>query len=58
MEELEYKYKWDEMVKDLKNTLKKFNIPEGVECGTGADITIPKPSKERRSTIKRKKGKK
>ena len=27
MEELEYKYKWDEMVKDLKNTLKKFNIP-------------------------------
>ena len=58
MEELEYKYKWDEMVKDLKNTLKKFNIPEGVECGTGADITIPKPSKERRTTIKRKKGKK
>ena len=32
LEELEYKYKWDEMVKDLKNTLKKFNIPEGVTC--------------------------
>ena len=32
LEELEYKSKWDEMVKDLKNTLKKFNIPEGVTC--------------------------
>ena len=30
LEELEYKYKWEELVKDLKNTLKKFNIPEGV----------------------------
>ena len=30
LEELEYKYKWDELVKDLKNTVKKFNIPEGV----------------------------
>ena len=30
LEELEYKFKWDEMVKDLKNTLKKFNIPDGV----------------------------
>ena len=29
LEELEYKYKWDELVKDLKNTVKKFNIPEG-----------------------------
>ena len=32
LEELEYKFKWDEMVKDLRNTLKKFNIPEGVTC--------------------------
>ena len=32
LEELEYKSKWDEMVKDLQNTLKKFNIPEGVVC--------------------------
>ena len=31
MEELEYKYKWEELVKDLKNTIKKFNIPEGVK---------------------------
>ena len=30
LEELEDKYKWEELVKDLKNTLKKFNIPEGV----------------------------
>ena len=26
------KQKWDEMVNDLKNTLKKFNIPERVTC--------------------------
>ena len=32
LDELEYKQKWDEMVNDLKNTLKKFNIPEGVTC--------------------------
>ena len=32
MQELEYKSKWDEMVKDLQNTLKHFNIPEGVIC--------------------------
>ena len=31
LEELEYKYKWDELVKDLKDTVKKFNIPEGVK---------------------------
>ena len=31
MEELEYKYKWEELVKDLKNTVKNFNIPEGVK---------------------------
>ena len=31
LEELEYKYKWEELVKDLKNTVKKFNIPEGVK---------------------------
>ena len=30
LEESEYKYKWNELVKDLKNTVKKFNIPEGV----------------------------
>ena len=31
LEELEYKYKWEELVKGLKNTVKKFNIPEGVK---------------------------
>ena len=37
VQELEYKFKWDEMVKDLKNTLKKFNIPEGVECASATE---------------------
>ena len=60
LEELEYKYKWDEMVKDLRNTLKKFNIPEGVECGTGSDINIKKPTKGKKSSGRksRSKGKK
>ena len=53
LEELEYKYKWDEMVKDLKNTLKKFNIPEGVECGSGSDIDIKKPLTVKKAANKR-----
>ena len=44
LEELEYKYKSNEMFKDLRNTLKKFNIPEGVECGEVSDLNIKKPS--------------
>ena len=59
LEELEYKYKWDEMVKDLRNTLKKFNIPDGVECGTGAEIDMKKSKVEKKPTKKSKsKGKK
>ena len=57
LEELEYKYKWDEMVKDLKNTLKKFNIPDGVECGTGGEIDYKKPQPEKKSNIKKSKPK-
>ena len=53
LEELEYKYKWDEMVKDLRNTLKKFNIPDGVECGTGSDIDIKKPDPRKKSGNKK-----
>ena len=34
LQEIEYKFKWDEMIKDLKATLKRFNIPEGVTCET------------------------
>ena len=60
VQELEYKFKWDEMVKDLKNTLKKFNIPEGVECGTATEEsksqkTVPN---NKRSSSKKTKGKK
>jgi hypothetical protein len=60
VQELEYKFKWDEMVKDLKNTLKKFNIPEGVECGTATEEsksqkTIPN---NKRGSAKKAKGKK
>ncbi len=57
VQELEYKFKWDEMVKDLKNTLKKFNIPEGVECGTATEES-KKVSANKRSSIKKPKGKK
>jgi hypothetical protein len=60
VQELEYKFKLDEMVKDLKNTLKKFNIPEGVECGTATEEsksqkTIPN---NKRGSAKKAKGKK
>ena len=57
VQELEYKFKWDEMVKDLKNTLKKFNIPEGVECGTATEEN-KKVSGNKRGSIKKPKGKK
>lgn len=52
LEELEYKSKWDEMVKDLQNTLKKFNIPEGVVC---EDDNKNVKEKEASSTKKKKK---
>jgi hypothetical protein len=52
LEELEYKYKWNEMVKDLRNTLKKFNIPEGVECGEASELNIRKPG-GRKSTSRK-----
>ena len=57
LEELEYKYKWDEMVKDLKNTLKKFNIPEGVECSAGEDINLNKMENMKKSGNKNSKSK-
>ena len=57
MEELEYKYKWDEMVKDLKNTLKKFNIPEGVECSAGEDINLNKIENMKKSGNEKSKSK-
>ena len=53
LEELEYKYKWDEMVKDLRNTLKKFNIPDGVECGGGSEIDYKKIQLEKKPTVKK-----
>ena len=53
LEELEYKYKWDEMVKDLRNTLKKFNIPDGVECEGGSEIDYKKMQLEKKPTIKK-----
>ena len=53
LEELEYKYKWDEMVKDLRNTLKKFNIPDGVECGGGTEIDYKKIQLEKKPTVKK-----
>ena len=52
LEELEYKYKWNEMVKDLRNTLKKFNIPEGVQCGEESDLNIRKPGGKKSTTRK------
>jgi hypothetical protein len=52
LEELEYKSKWDEMVKDLQNTLKKFNIPEGVVC---EDDNKNEKEKEANSKKKKKK---
>ena len=52
LEELEYKSKWDEMVKDLQNTLKKFNIPEGVVC---EDDNKNEKEKEANTTKKKKK---
>ena len=57
LEELEYKYKWDEMVKDLRNTLKKFNIPDGLEMGTGEEINITKPESRKKSANKKSKSK-
>ena len=60
VQELEYKFKWDEMVKDLKNTLKKFNIPEGVECGTASEEikTTQKTTNNKKNSAKKGKGKK
>ena len=49
LQEMEYKYKWDELVKDLKNTLKKFNIPEGVIPELNEEIKIEKPSSKKTS---------
>ena len=60
VQELEYKFKWDEMVKDLKNTLKKFNIPEGVECGTASEEikTTQNTTNNKKTSAKKVKGKK
>ena len=59
VQELEYKFKWDEMVKDLKNTLKKFNIPEGVECGTATEENkLQKTTTNKKTSAKKVKGKK
>ena len=55
MEELEYKYKWEELVKDLKNTIKKFNIPEGVSPEL---IEAKKLEENKPSSKKSKKGEK
>ena len=49
LQELEYKYKWDELVKDLKNTVKKFNIPEGVL----PEVTEEKKVEEKKPTSKK-----
>ena len=49
LQELEYKYKWDELVKDLKNTVKKFNIPEGVS----PEITEEKKVEEKKPSSKK-----
>ena len=51
LEELEYKNKWDEMVKDLKNTLEKFNIPEGA-------ISVEDKEKDNKDTQNKKESKK
>ena len=56
VDELEYKNKWDEMIKNLKNTLKKFNIPEGVTCEV--DEKKENDKKETKSKKNVKKGKK
>ena len=55
LEELEYKYKWEELVKDLKNTIKKFNIPEGVSPEL---IEAKKLEENKPSSKKSKKGEK
>ena len=57
LQELEYKYKWDEMVKDLKNTLKKFNIPEGVTCEIEEDKEKDKGKNAKKPAAKAKKKK-
>ena len=57
LQELEYKYKWDEMVKDLKNTLKKFNIPEGVTCEIEEDKEKDKGKNTKKPSGKPKKKK-
>ena len=41
------------MVKDLRNTLKKFNIPDGVECGGGSEIDYKKIQLEKKPTVKK-----
>ena len=59
VQELEYKFKWDEMVKDLKNTLKKFNIPEGVECEAATEESKqPQKTTTKKTSAKKGKGKK
>ena len=55
LEELEYKSKWDEMVKDLKNTLAKFNIPEGVTCEVDENDKIKKETQNKKIAKKTKK---
>ena len=57
VQELEYKFKWDEMVKDLKNTLKKFNIPEGVECEAATEESKQQQQKTTTKKTSAKKGK-
>ena len=49
------KYKWEELVKDLKNTIKKFNIPEGVSPEL---IEAKKLEENKPSSKKSKKGEK
>ena len=59
VQELEYKFKWDEMVKDLKNTLKKFNIPEGVECEAATEESKQQQkTTTKKTSAKKGKGKK
>ena len=60
MEELEYKYKWEELVKELKNTIKKFNIPEGVKPELIMDDKVEKKvkAKDKDKKADKKSGKK
>ena len=57
LDELEYKQKWDEMVNDLKNTLKKFNIPEGVTCEVNEAVEKDKKDTKGKKNAKKTKKK-